>query len=411
MAQLSKLTDVECKAATPGDKLSDGGGLRLLVQPSGKKLWQYRYEIQGREGLYSIGLYPDVPLKKAREAHEKARKLVREGRNPTTARNDERAATAQAEQVKKQNTFKSQYDAWLAETRSDLSMTTVTQRVREIANDLPALMSRPLADITRKEIVNILQPVVQRAPEVAKNLRQYINEIFERAILHEIVDGNPTPPSSMMNRRRQAQHHAALLDDDLGELLHAMATDGRSEPKSVLATRLAMLTACRKSEVCGAQWSEFNLKKRTWLIPAERMKLRVEHWVPLSTQAVALLRAWKESQGTANPLLFPNRRDPKRPMAGRTLNALFGRLGFGGEGTPHGMRAGFSTHFNSQGDKHKDVVERCLAHVPKNEVRAAYNRYKYRNERTAMLQAWADHLEQSQARASEADAANAEAVD
>ena len=266
-------------------------------------------------------------------------------------------------------------------------------------------MARPLADVTRKELVDVLERVIKRAPEVAKNLRQYIYEIFERAILHGIIAGNPTPPSRHVNKRRRTKHHAALLDDRLGEMLHEMSLDERSDPKTIVATRLTLLTASRKCESTAAKWSEFDLDAGHWIVPAERMKQRVEHWVPLSPPVVKLLKEWREIQGTGNPYLFPNRRDPNRPMAGNTLNALFSRLGFDGEGTPHGMRAGFSTHFNSISKENKDVVERCLAHVPEDEVRAAYNRYKYRAERKSMLNAWAKFLAESEKRAAKAAAA------
>jgi integrase len=392
MATLNKLTDTKCRNAGPGDKLIDGGGLQLRVQPNGSKLWQYRFAIEGRESTYSIGTYPKITLQKARELHLTARKLVSEGRNPTTARNEARLATTRAELAKKQGTFKAQCDLWLDDCAHQLADTTVEQRRREIQKDLQLLLPQPLADITRAEIVKILRPVQARAPEVAKNLRQYIWDIFESAITNGSHDSNPAPPSKL-NRRTRVKNHPALLGDRIGDLLHAIAIDDRSDAKSRVATKLVALTVCRKREATGARWSEFNFDKAEWVIPAERMKNGVEHWVPLSSQASKLLQTWQQLNGSDGQLLFSNRRDPKRPMAGGTLNALFVRLGFKGEGTPHGLRAGFSTHFNKQTPDQMDVIERCLAHVPKDEVRSAYNRYKYESERTNMLQGWADHLE------------------
>ena len=153
-----------------------------------------------------------------------------------------------------------------------------------------------------------------------------------------------------------------------------------------------MLAACRKVEATAAEWSEFDLKRGGWEIPGERMKASHPHWVPLPWQAVTLLAEWRAIAPKGQKYLFPNRRDSNRPMAGRTLNALMDRLGFGGKGTPHGMRAAFSTHFNGR-HASADVIERCLAHVSANAVRAAYNRHAYRKERRAMLQKWADHLD------------------
>ena len=154
-----------------------------------------------------------------------------------------------------------------------------------------------------------------------------------------------------------------------------------------------LLTACRKAEVIEGQWDEVNLEGAQWEIPAERMKAKRAHWIPLSTQAVALLTRLRELVPANREHLFPNRVDPRRPMANRSLNALMERLGFSGEGTPHGMRASFSTHFNSLGGN-IDVIEHCLAHVPANAVRAAYNRHAYQDERRAMLQQWANRLDQ-----------------
>ena len=153
-----------------------------------------------------------------------------------------------------------------------------------------------------------------------------------------------------------------------------------------------MFTVLRKVEVTGAKWKEFDLDSAEWLVPQERMKERVEHWVPLSSQAVELLRAWRLHVPMESELLFPNRRDASRPMAGVTLNALMRRLGFGKEGTPHGMRSAFSTHFN-RFNKDSDVIEKCLSHGPIDPVRAAYNRYEYEDPRRKMLQDWADLLD------------------
>jgi len=155
---------------------------------------------------------------------------------------------------------------------------------------------------------------------------------------------------------------------------------------------LVVLTACRKAEVTGARWSEFDLKAAEWEVPADRMKAGRAHWVPLSRQAVRQLMALRSLVPTNSVFLFPNRVDPRRPMADRSLNALMERLGFSGDGTPHGMRAAFSTHFNATGAS-VDVIEHCLAHVPGNRVRAAYNRHAYQDERRTLLQAWANHVD------------------
>jgi integrase len=180
----------------------------------------------------------------------------------------------------------------------------------------------------------------------------------------------------------------------LGAFLRELgATDSLSQHTRI-AMRLVVLSACRKNEVVCARWSEFDLDAAEWEIPAERMKARRAHWVPLSHQAVHWLRELRAIVPAESDLLFPNRVDPSRPMADRSLNAVMERLGLSGQGTPHGMRAAFSTYFNAQGAS-IDVIEHCLAHVPANRVRAAYNRHQYQAERRAMLQAWADYLDEA----------------
>ena len=198
-------------------------------------------------------------------------------------------------------------------------------------------------------------------------------------------------PVRVMKKRTQT-NHPALSEKQIGAFLRTLDGSGRINEETRIAMLLVLLTACRKAEVIEGQWDEVNLEGAQWEIPAERMKAKRAHWIPLSTQAVALLTRLRELVPANREHLFPNRVDPRRPMANRSLNALMERLGFSGEGTPHGMRASFSTHFNSLGGN-IDVIEHCLAHVPANAVRAAYNRHAYQDERRAMLQQWADHLD------------------
>jgi integrase len=242
------------------------------------------------------------------------------------------------------------------------------------------------------EITALLKDVEKRAPEVARNLRNYLWGIFEYAIDTGLVTSNPVPPIKVMNKRHQ-KNHPALPPDQIGEFLRKLDVSGSLNQQTRIAMLLVALTACRKSEIIEGRWSEIDLAAAEWEIPAERMKAKRPHWVPLSRQAIALLRQLRKLVPYEHEFLFPNRRDPKRPMANRSLNAVMERLGCSGVGTPHGMRAAFSTHFNSI-NANADVVELCLAHAPLSKTRAAYNRYLYRNERRAMLQDWANKLGQ-----------------
>ena len=390
------LTTVKIKTAKPQErpyKLADSGGLYLLVQPNGSKLWRYKFRVNGVEGKRALGAFPEVSLADARGLHAEARLLVAQGTTPLQAQQDKEIAQAQEQLERVKGTFSAIVSDWNTATSADLRASTVKQRNREIDNDLlPKLKNRAIGSITRLELTAQLKVVEQRAPEVARNLRNHLWGIFEYAIDSGLIENNPVPPVRVMKKRTQT-NHPALSEKQIGVFLRTLDGTGRINEETRIAMLLVLLTACRKAEVIEGQWDEVNLEGAQWEIPAERMKAKRAHWIPLSTQAVALLTRLRELVPANREHLFPNRVDPRRPMANRSLNALMERLGFSGEGTPHGMRASFSTHFNSLGGN-IDVIEHCLAHVPANAVRAAYNRHAYQDERRAMLQQWADRLDQ-----------------
>ncbi len=336
----------------------------------------------------ALGTYPDVNLATARTMHRAARAQVAAGENPVQIRRQESQKARQAELQAKTGAFQNLAAVWGAITEPNLAPLTIKQRDRELNKHLlPALGQRHISEITRIEIAALLKRVEVRAPEVARNLRNYLSGIFEHAIDMGMLNASPVPPPRILKKRRQISH-AALPAERLPEFLRMLGSVNVS-PETRTALQLVILTACRKVEVAGARWDEFDLDAAEWIIPAERMKARREHWVPLSRQAVALLRELRRHQ--TGPLLFPNRNDRTRPMAERTMNAVLYRNGYHGE-TIHGFRSVFSTHFNQLG-ANPDVVERCLAHAPRDKVRAAYNRHQYRQERRQLLQQWADYLD------------------
>jgi len=389
------LTALKIKTAKPAErayKIADGGGLFLLVQPNGSKLWRYKFRLQGVEGLQALGAFPQVSLAEARAAHAASRQLVASGINPVQARRSERESKALASMHRDKGSFEALYADWDAATSVGLRAGTVNQRRREVDKDLaPLLRGRSVTSITRFELTTTLKAVEARAPEVARNLRNHLWGIFEHAIDSGLIEDNPVPPVRVMRKRNQ-QNHPALEPSRLGAfMLELDETDSLSQ-QTRTAMRLLVLTACRKNEVVCGRWSEIDLDAAEWEIPAERMKAGRAHWVPLSRQSVNLLRELRTIVPDESVYLFPNRVDPSRPMADRSLNAVMERLGLSGQGTPHGMRAAFSTYFNATG-ANIDVIEHCLAHAPANRVRAAYNRHQYQDERRAMLQAWADFLE------------------
>jgi integrase len=393
------LTSIQIKSARPRDKaykLADSGGLYLQVQPSGAKLWRYKFRVAGVEGKESLGAFPEVSLARARALHAAARQLVAQGIHPVRAKQQLRVTQASQELERKRGTFAAVLAEWHSTTSVALRPTTVRQRRREIDKDLvPTLEHRAMNSITRMELTALLKGVEERAPEIARKLRIHLWSIFEYAVDTGLLENNPVPPRRVMRNRDQT-NHPALPRARIGDFLRALDAAAAINEETRIAMLLVLLTGCRKTEIIEARWAEVELKAASWDIPAARMKGKLPHWVPLSRQAVELLARLRKIVPVGQEHLFPNRRDPRRPMASRSMNALMDRLGFGHEGTPHGMRAAFSTHFNSLGAS-EDVIERCLAHVPRNAVRAAYNRYAYQAERRAMLQSWADHLDRLRA--------------
>ena len=336
------LTTVKIKTAKPQErpyKLADSGGLYLLVQPNGSTLWRYKFRINGVEGKRALGAFPEVSLAEARSLHAEARLLVAQGTTPLQAQQDKEIAQAQEQLERVKGTFSAIVSDWNTATSASLRASTVKQRNREIDNDLlPKLKNRAIGSITRLELTAQLKVVEQRAPEVARNLRNHLWGIFEYAIDSGLIENNPVPPVRVMKKRTQT-NHPALSEKQIGAFLRTLDGSGRINEETRIAMLLVLLTACRKAEVIEGQWDEVNLEGAQWEIPAERMKAKRAHWIPLSTQAVALLTRLRELVPANREHLFPNRVDPRRPMANRSLNALMERLGFSGEGTPHGMRA------------------------------------------------------------------------
>jgi integrase len=285
---------------------------------------------------------------------------------------------------------------WHAATGADLRTATVLQRNREIDKDpAPRFKERPISKVTRLELTTALKELEARAPEVARNLRNCLWGIFEYAIDSGLIADNPVPPVRVLRKCNQ-ENHPALSPDLLGEFLRKLDALDTIHEQTRVAMLLVVLTACRKADVTGCKWSEIDLKAAEWEIPAGRMKARRAHWVPLSRPCVTVLQELRALVPEASAHVFPNRLDPDRPRANRSLNALMERLGFSGDGTPHGMRKTFSTHFNAAGAT-IDVIEHGLAHVPGNRVRAAYNRRAYQAERRDLLQTWADYVDRLRA--------------
>lgn len=376
------------KATEKPAKLFDGGGLYLLVKPQGSRLWRLKYRIQGREKLLAVGNYPEVSLKRAREKRDEARRLLADGIDPSAQRKTEKLVRTE--------TFASLAAEWLDLQRKRLSQSSI-EKAEWMFNDLlnPFLGAKPIATITAPEILTALRKVEARGKhETAHRLRQRCGQVFRFAVATGRALRDPTVDLRGALAPIVSSHRAAITEPKgIGELLRSIDEyDG--QPATAAALKLAPLLFVRPGELRAAEWSEFSLegKEPEWRIPAERMKMREAHLVPLSRQAVAVLRELQAHSG-AGRYLFPSLRTSARPISDNTVNAALRRLGYTKEQmTGHGFRAMASTCLNEQG-WHPDLIELQLAHAERNKVRAAYNRAERLGERRKMMQAWADYLD------------------
>lgn len=380
-------------------RIADGMGLWLEVRPSGGKFWRYRYKIEGKENIFTIGefLQPADPnhlsLEAARRALDEAKALVRTGKHPTLERRN--SIRKQIRQNK--NTFKAIAEEWIARKEKNWAPKTAEQIKTVFKGDIyPAIGQRPITDINPQDILEIITAVDERgANTFAILIRQWVSAVFRFAIVTLRASTDPAAPLKDAIERNRTKHSKSLSRDQLKQLLRAINNYG-GDPMTVFALDLILLTFVRTIELRGARWKEFDFKKAEWRIPPERMKMRIEHVVPLSRQALAILKSLYVVTGHRE-LVFPNRRDPQRSITPTTINRALERMGFLGEGSigfsAHGFRSTASTMLNEAGFR-SDVVERQLAHQDSNKVRASYNHAQYMDERRVMMQVWADMIDE-----------------
>ena len=371
-------------------RLFDGRGLYLEIAPTGSRWWRFKYRFAGKEKRISLGVYPDVGLKKARDKREEMRRLVADGVDPSAARKQEKLATIESTE----NTFEAIAREWFEKHSPNWEASySVKLLARLEANVFPWLGHRPIRDIKAPELLAVLRRVESRGVlETAHRLMNYCGNIFRYAIATGRADRDVSadlrgalPPSTQ-------QHHASITEPQgVAALLRSI--DGyRGSNVTRYALQLAPLVFVRPGELRKAEWSELDLAGGEWRIPAERMKMRSKHIVPLSTQAVAILRALQPLTGQGR-FVFPGARSRERPMSENTVNGGLRRLGWSGsEMTGHGFRSMASTLLNEQG-WNRDAIERQLAHSERNSIRAAYNFAEHLPERRRMMQSWADYLD------------------
>jgi integrase len=387
-----KLTDPKVRQAKSGDrpyKLFDGGGLFLLVQPGGSKLWRLKYRFGGKEKLLAIGSYEKgVSLKKAREERDKARNRLVEGIDPGVAKKEEK----HAEREQAENTFKTIALNW-ADTYGARWTESHRERVVDSleADVFPALGDIAIKEITPPTVLEVIRAVESRgALDVASRILQRTSAVFRYAIQTGRATYNPAADMKGVLKTRKVEHRSAISRADLPDFLKKLDSYS-GDPVTKLGLTLIVLTFVRTGELRGARWEEFDVDQGEWRIPAERMKMRSAHIVPLSPQALAVIEELRPLTGQSD-LLFPSKRNQRKPISENTLLYALYRLGYHKRATVHGFRALASTILNETGFR-PDVVERQLAHVERNKVRAAYHRSEYLEERRKMMDWWGACLE------------------
>jgi len=384
------LTDAELRNLTEPGKHFDGAGLYLEMTATGGRYWRMKYRFGGKEKRLAFGVYPGVGLKAARDKAAEARKVLQAGGDPGLLRKAEKARAAH-ESV---NTLEAVASDWMKHQAARWDVETAGRIRASLENDIfKKLGSRPLASIKPGEVMAAVKAIEKRgASDQAGRVLQRVKAVYRWAVIHERIEANQMldlVPSEIL-QPRQVQHRAAMSDKELPIFLPKLAAyDG--DPSTAHALRLVILSATRPGETRGARWAEFDLDAAVWTIPAERMKMRNEHLVPLSSQAVDVLRTMQALSG-GRELVFPSPSYPSKPLSENTFNSALARMGYKNTATAHGFRALFSTVANECG-WNPDVIERQLAHKEANEVRAAYHRSAYMEERVRLMQWWADYLD------------------
>lgn len=392
------LSDLECRNAKPRAKpykMGDSLGLFLLVQPTGGKLWRLKYRIAGREKKLGIGQYPEVSLADARKARDHARQLIADGKDPSLEKQRRKARAL----VSAENTFEAVALEYISKRSrdGDKPWSPSTKYKNEwMLSELKGSIGRlPVAEIEPPDILAAVRKIEARGKlESARRGLQFIGSVLRYAVATARLTSDPSRDLKGALVAPKVKHYAAILDPiELGGLLRAI--EGYKGNASTLhALRLAPHVFQRPGELRRAEWAEIDLEAAVWMIPAEKMKMRKPHAVPLSKQAVAIL---SEARAIADPedrYVFPSVRTPARPISENTLNAALRRLGYSKEAvTAHGFRSTAATLLNESGKWSADAIERALAHGDKDQVRAAYHRGQHWAERVAMAQWWSDHLD------------------
>lgn len=393
-----KLTDSKLRTAKPEAKeysLGDGDGLYLRVKPNGARLWVFNYyrPSDKKRANISFGPYPDVTLAAARERRREARALLAQAIDPKRHK-EEQIAFVQAEQEANANTFERMAAMWLELKRHDVSEAYADDSWRSLElYVLPFIGSMPINQLRAPKVIEMLRPIeADGKHETVRRLCQRINEILDYSVNHGLLDANPCAAIRKVFKKPSKKHMPTLKPTELPMLMADIA-NGRLDHTTRCQIEWSLHTLVRPGESAGTRWDEIDFEGRVWNIPADRMKMDRPHRVPLTSQALSLLERMKPISGH-RPYVFPGYRDPLGHINNQSANAALKRLGYGGRLVAHGLRSLGSTTLNEQGFN-PDAIEAALSHSDENEIRRAYNRTDYFEQRVIMMNWWSNHIEQA----------------
>jgi len=388
------LNNTQVKNAKPDSrpyKLADGEGMFLLVNPNGGKYWRLKYRYGGKEKSLALGTYPALSIVDARKKRESARDLLRAGVDPGRDKKEKKElALLNAEQ-----TFEVVAREWHEVKRDGWEANTAKDKLYRLEKDVfPHMGALPIASIKPRDVLAVLRKIEKRgALELTRRMKQTIGQVFRYAVAEGRAESDPTRDLKDALRPIEHGHFAAIEVNELPEFLEALErNEARLFMQTRIALRLMMMTFVRTSELIEAEWKEFDLEAARWEIPKERMKMKRPHLVPLSRQAIQALSELRTLTG-GNRYLFPNQRDHEKPMSNGAILMALRRMGYKGRMTGHGFRAlAMSTIKEKLGYRH-EVIDLQLAHAKENKVQAAYDRAQFIDDRTKMMQHWADYLD------------------
>lgn len=388
------LNDKQIKAAKPTDKdyvLSDGNGLQMRIRVNGSKLWNFNYiHPHTRKRLnMGLGVYPDLPLAAARKLTVEARELVAKGIDPKAQRDSQRMV----QKGLTEHTLFKITSEWFDRKKDSISPNYAEDIWGSFERHVfPKIAGVPISQLTAPQVINLLRPLEARGSlETVKRITQRLNEVMTYAVNGGLIHANPLAGIKANFRKPKKENMAALKPEELPELVATVANASiKRTTRCLIEWQLHTMT--RPAEAAGTRWSEISLAEKTWTIPAERMKKRKAHRIPLTPQALAIIEVMQPISGHRE-FLFPSDRDPRSHCNSQTANMALKRMGFAGRLVSHGLRSIASTTLNEQGFD-AELIEAALAHTDENQVRSAYNRADYFERRKPMMEWWSNHIEE-----------------